>query len=267
MRQILLHPGFHKTGTSSMQHYLWLNREALSPFFDLRLMRHFKPVVRLAGTYARSKNPLHLLDMVGLLDAAFTEFPVRDDRDLLISAEGLSGHLPGTPNVKDYSAVPVLMTYLVGYLAERFPDAQVKVLFTTRNAYDWHFSAYRHHLRGQRLKMDFAEFEETYRQAADMEKVISEVAKVLAPLPVLFMPMSDALRHPQGPGAALVEQMTVPAEVRANLTMVGKGNEGPDDALWGQFLKLNRSGLTDAAITEQKNALAQAADLGGWKAL
>ena len=267
MRQILLHPGFHKTGTSSMQHFLWLNREALAPFFDLHMMRYFKPVVRLAGTFSRSKNPLHLIDMAGLLDESFDEFPVQGDRDLVMSAEGLSGHLPGTQNIKDYSATPVLMTYLAGYLTEKFPDAQVTVLFTTRNAYDWLFSAYRQHLRGQRLTMDFSEFEETYREAANFDAIISEVATSLAPLPVLSMPMSDALRHPRGPGAALADQLNVPESVRANLVPVGKGNEGANDALWEQFLKLNRSKLTDVAVTEQKNALAHAADLGGWKAL
>ena len=249
-----------------MQHFLWLNREALEPYFELRMMRHFKPVVRLAGTFSRKKNPLHLLDMVGLLDESFDEFPVRNDRDLLMSAEGLCGHLPGANDVTDYSATPILMTYLAGYLVERFPDAQVKVLLTTRNAYDWLFSAYRQHLRGHRMIMDFSEFEETFREAANMYAIISEVAEVLAPLPVMFMPMSDALRHPLGPGAALVDQMNVPEEVRASLTPVGKGNEGPSDALWQQFLKMNRADNTDTALTNRKNNLADAAGLGGWKA-
>lgn len=250
-----------------MQHFLWANREALEPYFELRLMRHFKPVVRLAGMFSRRKNPLQLVDMVGLLDESFEATPLHNDRDLLISSEGLCGHMPGSNNVNDYSAVPILMTYLAGYLAERFPDAQVKILFTTRNSYDWLYSAYRHQLRGQRLTMEFAEFEAKFRDAAHFEKVITEVATVLAPLPVMFMPMSDALRHPLGPGAALVDQMNVPEDVRARLIPVGKGNEGPSDALCAQFLKLNRSNLSDGANAEAKNALALAANLGGWRSL
>ena len=265
MRQILLHPGFHKTGTSSMQHFLWVNREALEPYFDLRMLRHMKPVVKLANTYSRRGNPLDLVDMVGLLDTMFDEFPVRDVRDLLISSEGLSGHLPGWPNVKDYGAVPTLMTYLTGYLADRFPDAQVKLLFTTRSGHDWLYSAYRHHLKGQRMTLNFEEFQATFGKAADLQAIITEVAEVLAPLPVMFMPMSDALRHPLGPGAALVDQMNVPQAVRDNLEPVGKGNEGPDDALWAEFLKLNKSNLPDAPVKDQKIALAKAAALGGWK--
>lgn len=267
MRQILLHPGFHKTGTSSMQHFLWANRDALEPYFEVRLMRHFKPVVRLAGMFSRRKNPLQLLDMVPLLDECFAELPLRCDRDLLLSAEGLCGHLPGTHDIHDYSAVPILMTYLAGYLLERFPDAQVKLLFTTRNSYDWLFSTCKHQLRAQRLRLDFTEFEAEYKDAAQLDKVVRKVAKALAPLPVTTMPMSEALRHPLGPGAALVDQMEVPDLVRSSLIPVGKGNEGPSDALWAQFLSINRSSLSDAAAAEAKNALAKTADLGGWRPL
>jgi hypothetical protein len=91
---------------------LWINREALEPYFDLRMLRHLKPVVQLCTLFSRKQNPLTLVDMMDLLDEVFAEFPVRDDRDLLISCEGLAGHLPGWPNVRDYSAVPTLWPIL-----------------------------------------------------------------------------------------------------------------------------------------------------------
>jgi len=201
MRQILLHSGFHKTATSSMQHFLWLNRETLEPYFDLRMFRHMKPVVRLAAMYSRTRNPLDLVDMVGLLDDVFDEFPVREDRDLLISCEGLSGHFPAAQQVKDYSAVPVLMTYVAGYLVEKFPDAQVKLIFTTRQEDSWLYSVYRHHLRAHRMTLDYKSFAATFKSAARLDAVIREVAEILAPLPVMFLPMEDAVQHPLGPGA------------------------------------------------------------------
>lgn len=267
MRHILLHPGFHKTGTSSMQHFLWLNRKTLAPFFDLRMLRHLKPVVRLTGTYTRSKNALHLLDMVGLLDAAFGEFPVHNDRDLVISAEGLVGHLPGSQGVADYGAAPVLLTYITGYLADRFPTAEIKILFTTRDRDDWLFSTYKQHLRGQRLTLDFAAFTAKFQTAGDLKSIIAKVAKSLDGITIMDLAMADAQQHPLGPGAAVVDLMTVPATVRANLTPVGIGHAGPDQALWEQFLALNRSSLDDHAVADRKNALAQSADLGGWKPL
>ncbi len=266
MRQILLHPGFHKTGTSSIQHFLWVNREALEPYFDLRMFRHRKPVVRLASLFSRTHSPLDLVDMVGLLDDVFDEFPVRDDRDLLISCEGLAGQLPGSPQVQDYEATQILMTYVTGYLATKFPDAQVKLIFTTRDADDWLFSCYRHHLRGHRMTLDYKSYAAAFRSASNLMAVVTQAAEGIAPVPVLFVPFEDAIRHPMGPGAVLVDQMSVPDNVRAGLTPVGIGNKGPDEELWTKFLTLNRSNLPDRVIANQKNELAEAANLGGWKA-
>lgn len=266
MRQILLHPGFHKTGTSSIQHYLWLNRETLAPYFDLRMFRHMKSVVRAAALFSRTQSPLDLVDMVGLLDAVFEEHPVSPDKDLLISCEGLGGQLPGSPNVKDYGAMPTLITYLCGYLAERFPDAQVKIIFTTRGADDWLYSAYRQHLRGQRLTLDYKAFSARYQSAAQFDPIMSQVALAVEPLPVMQLPMEQAVLHPLGPGAMIVEQMNVPAALRASLLPVGRGNKGPGEKLWQEFLRTNRADYSDQIVAERKMVLAKAASLGGWKA-
>lgn len=264
MRQIILHPGFHKTGTSAMQHFLWHNRDALAPYLDLRMFRHFKPVAASCAKYSATSDPLDLLDLVAQLDEAFLLFPTNDARDLLISCKGFCGHLPCNPSVQDYSAVPVLMTYLAGYLSERFPDAQVNVMFTTRDAEEWLFSMYRQQLRSHRLMDDFDTFVQTYTGAADLMKVVTDVAGALDPLPVMVLPIEDATRHPLGPGAALVDQMSVPAAVRKQLHPVGRDNEGPDPSIWQMYLELNRSAHPDRHVAAPKKAIAEAAGLGGW---
>ncbi len=265
MRQILLHPGFHKTGTSAIQHFLWHNREALAPSFDLRMFRHMKPVAATCTRYSATQDPLDLIDLVSQLDESFLLFPTSKSKDMLISCKGFCGHLPCNPMVPDYSAAPVLLTYLAGYLSDRFPDAQVKVLFTTRDPQDWLFSMYRQQLKSHRLTDDFDTFAKTYANAADLNTVIGQVAAALDPLPVMFMPLEDMLRHPLGPGAAVVDQMDVPLDVRQNLHPVGRDGEGPDQAIWQMYLDLNRSGHPDSHIASQKKAIEQAAGLGGWK--
>lgn len=265
MRQILLHPGFHKTGTSSVQHFLWHNREKLTPYFDLRMFRHMKSVAATCAKYSASLDPLDLLDLVPQLDESFTLFPANKNRDMLVSCKGFCGHLPCNSAVKDYRSVPVLITYLAGYLAERFPDAQVKILFTTRNAQDWLFSMYRQQLKAHRLAEDFATFSKLYAAAADLNAVINDVAVALTPLPVMYMPLEDMIRHPLGPGAAVVDQMSVPAAVKQTLEPVGIGNAGPDEAIWKHYLELNRSHQPDQRVASQKNEMADAAGIGGWK--
>lgn len=265
MRQILLHPGFHKTGTSSIQHFLWFNREALAPHLSLLMLRHMKPVVKDCRRFSRGQNPMDLVDLVAHLDDAISENPPHPDRHVIVSCEGLSGHLPGWPGVPDYSAVPALAGYLAGYFSETFPTADLRVVFTTRKAEDWLFSAYRHHLMGQRLTLDFADFARATDGATAQKRIAAETAEAVAPLPVETLDLQEALQHPLGPGAALVSLLPLPSGSLAATTPVGHSNAGPAKELWMRFLDLNRSDLPDGIVKAKKRALAERAGLGGWR--
>lgn len=265
MQQILLHPGFHRTGTSSIQHMLWMNRDLLAPHLTVRLTRHFKPLGQACARFAVSRNPLDLTDLIGALDQGFAEHPVPRNRDLVISSETLCGDMPGLHGITDYSAAPALVAYVTGYLQDRFPDATVRVILTTRGKQDWLFSAYRHALRRARLRLTADEFAETYAQAADFDTIVADVAEAIAPLETLYLPLDHALTNSAGPGAALLDQMPLPDDLRANLVPVGIGAAGAAPHLWGQFLALNRSDQPDEAVRAQKETLAEAAKLGHWQ--
>ena len=248
-----------------MQHFLWWNRDDLAPYFSLMMLRHLKPVVKECTRFSKSLNPVDLVDFVTQLDAAFSEHQPDPTKDLLISCEGLCGHLPGWPNVESYAAVPTLMTFLVGYLCERFPDAQVRVVLTTREPESWLFSAWRHHLRGHRLTEDYAAFAARLRPAADLDDMVEEVRDALAPLPVIALPLETSQHDLQGPGGALINLMNVPDWVRGDLEPVGAGNTGPEEDMYQQFLDLNRSNLSDDEVQARKSGMAEAVALGGWK--
>ncbi|MBI1417583.1 MAG: hypothetical protein GC146_10215 [Limimaricola sp.] len=268
-RQILLHAGFHKTGTSSMQHFLWANRERLAPEADVLLLRHLQPVAKLCMGYARQRNPLLLADLAPALDTVLAEHPPGAGRHLVLSCEGLSGHLPGWPGVADYSAAPETIGFIAGWLAARFPHAELSVVLTTRDAEGWLYSAYRHHLLGQRLTLDWSDFATRMQGAADLIAAAVAIAEAVAETApaaqVLTLPLEDAIRHPLGPGGALIEGLALSAPLRASLRAVGHGNRGPDKALWSQFLALNRRAMPDSALAKAKRDLAEAAGLGGWR--
>ena len=264
MTRILLHPGFHKTGTSSIQHFLWSNRQALAPHLAIVLLRHLKPVVRMACRFSRFQNPLDLIDLVPALNQAMLEAAIRPGQDIVISCEGLLGHLPGWPGVAAYDAAPALIACYVGYLMDRYPDADLRIVMTTRDAPDWLFSAYRHHLKGQRLTLTASEFAADHAGAADLDGAADAIAAAVD-VPVLTLSLSDMRDHPGGPGGAICDLMNLPDSTRAALKPVGKGNAGPDEQLWQQFLELNRSNLADRAVQTEKARLAQVTDLGGWR--
>ncbi|MEL6641875.1 MAG: hypothetical protein AAFP98_11275 [Pseudomonadota bacterium] len=265
MRQILLHPGFHRTGTSSIQHFLWLNRDALAPYLTVRLTRHFKPLAQKCNRYAHSQNPLDLTDLLSALDQGFAENPVSSDRDLIISCESFCGDIPGHHEISDYSAAPALITYIAAYLEERFPKAKVRVLMTTRAPDAWVSSTYRHVLRRSRLTQTEAEFATAFANAAQLEEVVSQIAKAIAPIETLYLPLELAQTADMGPGAAVLDQLNLPAEIWADLKPVGIGAQGPAPHIWGQFLAMNRSDRSDAEISQLKEQMAEAVKLGHWR--
>ncbi len=265
MTDILLHPGFHKTGTSSIQHFLWVNRNALSGHIALIMLRHLKPVVRMTCRFSRHSNPIDLLDVVPAMDAALKEAALRPGQGLIVSCEGLLGHLPGWPGVATYAAAPTLVNYLTGYFQDRYPDAHLRIILTTRDADSWLFSAYRHHLRGQRMTLSPAEFATRYAAAADLNAAVAQIAAAVKDIPIITLSLDDMHDHPLGPGGAICDLLDLPKTVSAALAPVGQGNAGPDEGLWQQFLDLNRSQLIDRTVQDEKVRLAQATDLGGWR--
>ena len=267
MRRILLHPGFHKTGTSSIQHFLWANRAALAPALRPVMLRHLKPVNRACCRYSRSLNPVELIDIAADMDAALAAAEVDAKCDILVSCEGLAGHLPGFPKVADYEAATLSIGTVAAFLQDRFPDAALQILLTTRDPDGWLWSAWRHHLQGRRMTEGFDAFAARIRPAADLDAMAARIAEAVAPLPVATLPLAEAKAHPQGPGGALLARAGLGPAVIARLDAVGVANAGPDDAVWEEFLTLNRSRLSDAAVKARKEALIKAHKLGGWRRL
>ncbi len=99
-RRILLHPGFHKTGTSSMQHFLWVNRAALAPHAHVMLLRHVQAVAKACMYFSTTLNPLALTDLVELMDAALAAHPPGEGQDIVLSCEGFRAICRAGPRLK-----------------------------------------------------------------------------------------------------------------------------------------------------------------------
>lgn len=264
MPKVLLHPGLHKTGTSSAQHLLWKNRAALLPHVEIYQIRHFAAAAEPAHRFSKTADPLELLDLAALFDDVFQGIGPREGRHVLITHEGLSGHMPGWPGVADYGAVPVLYAYYAEYLAERFPHHELELVVTTRRAEDWIWSAYRHQLQAHRLTLDFDAFREAVAAAADFDALLGRLRRTLGDVPVHAAALEDTTALTFGPGEALLSCLDLPAEVMAGLTPVPPANAGPDPALVDQLLALHRSDLPDAAVASRRAEMLAKAGVGGW---
>lgn len=228
------------------------------------MLRHLKPVVKRCQSFSATQNPLILAELVETMDEALALGPPQPGADLLISSEGLSGHCPGWPGIDSYDAAPVTAAFLAGYLAERYPSAEISLVYTTRAAEAWAHSAWRHHLAGYRLKADWPEFRDRL-SAVDLEAVVTGIAQELAPLPVYALSLEEAQAHPLGPGGAILELAELPEEIWARLRPVPPANSGPSESLAAELRALNLSRLTDAEVQARKAALLRAAGVGGWQ--
>ena len=108
-RRIIIHAGFHKTGTTTIQATLRENRVALKKQIALRLRWHMKDIVTAARGYSIDLDPLTLVKLQSRFGGMVNELPGMPRRTLIISAEELSGHLPGRGGLADYGAAPVLL--------------------------------------------------------------------------------------------------------------------------------------------------------------
>lgn len=258
-RRILLHPGFHKTGTSSVQHFLWHNRRRLAPEARIYLLRHLRPAADAAMRHSRKRGAADLAVMVEALCEMLADAP--RDRHLILSCEGLSGHVPGWPDVDDYAAAAEILPVVAEVLRESLPGHALHVVLTTRASGAWLNSVWRHLLIGTRLRLDWSAFAARYASAADLDGAAARIAAALGTVPVEILPLEEAQVHPLGPGGALVARLGIDP---TGLVPVGHGNRGPDQTLAAELLALNRSWRSAAAIKARKQALCAERGVGGW---
>jgi hypothetical protein len=177
-------------------------------------------------------------------------------RTLLLSAEELSGHMPGRGPLADYSAAPVLM-YLMWQRAQAaFPKTPVAFCFATRNAGDWQRSAWAEHVKSSGMTLDFAGFCSAYPAAPDLAAVIREITRRV-PAPVHAYALEDCAALPLGPADPVLDLCAIPDDLRATLVPSAPQNMRLDADTLAALLEINRAHRD----TDTRNA-AKAALLG-----
>lgn len=216
-RRILLHPGFPATGGDSIRRFLWANQAALAPSQSLVLQRALEPAAARARTFSQGLNPLVLAELVEVMDAILSAADLRPGTDLILSADGLTGQVPGRHGVADHSAAPVIATFLAGYLTERFPDAELALICTTRAAPDWQAAV----LAQRAERRD--QLDRAVLGAVDLTRDLATLAQALDPVAVYALAHEEAQAHPLGIGGAFLELADLPAGLRTSLQPVDVG--------------------------------------------
>ena len=168
--KVLIHPGFHKTGTTTFQRSLAANRALLQGRLrfllpeDLRDLGH--AIKRWSANPAIDNSPR----IRALWRAHLQPFADRPDIPLLLSSEALCGQIPGRKGIWAYDRALEVLPVLVEDIPSILPDAEITVLFGTREPESWMKSVFWQNLRSNRIVEDYAAFRETLLSGAQLDQ-------------------------------------------------------------------------------------------------
>ncbi|MEM8774598.1 MAG: hypothetical protein AAGF53_06165 [Pseudomonadota bacterium] len=247
--RITIHPGFHKTGTSSLQKGLVALSEPLAPHLRFALLPDMLELVRAARRFSRSPSAQHLNTFGKHMATWIAKQDQNDPRPLVISAEDLSGHTPGKFEITDYSAAPKLMQAAVSALRVANPKVDIDVWFTTRDPEPWLRSVYYQLLRATRMTDGLNCFAKAHQKAAALDRVVEQTEDLLGNVATTGATRLEVLEDtPLGPLGALLERLGIDD---TELPPIQAQNVQPTTAA-KELLALNRSNLSDEELAAAK---------------
>lgn len=253
-RRIILHAGFHKTGTSSIQATLRENRVALKKHAALRLGWHMSELISAARGYSTWRDPLTLIKVQDRFETLMNGVPGMPRRTLIISAEELAGHLPGRGELADYSAAPVLLYAFWEIMIKRYPAAEILLYLSTRAPDAWLKSAHWEHVKASNMTMDVDAFRDRYHAAANLDGMVAEIASRV-PCPVHHAALEDCRDLPLGPADPLLDLCDLPLSLRAELVAPPPANTALGDDVLKAMIEANKANPTPDARNAAKAAI------------
>ncbi len=263
MTRVIVHAGFHKTGTSSLQHYLRANRRALKEHVKIYLKADFATAGDLGRVYGLKPYPWRRRRFATAFRSFLENIP--DGEVVFLSWEGFSGVMPGhrraiTGQIGTYTraAIPLARS-ITGELRRRFgPDTRVEFLYTLRREDPWIRSVYGHLVRSIRITDDLEGFRDSFRQTPDLEKEAARIARALRPVPVHTAWLEDIGTRREGLASVLCDLIDLPADVRAALPRAEAVNAGLSQEAEAAFLRLNREVDDPQTLKREKDRIAKA---------
>ncbi len=250
--RLIVHAGFHKTGTTSVQKMLRKNKRKLS--HDLRLFTRPQmiPVCEAARAYSIQRSPMDLALLAYEWAQFLQSLPPDDPRPVLVSSEDLSGHMPGRHGLTGYDAAPALMKCLVDTAKECFQAPDITLFFSTRAPVAWVRSCYAHHLRSTRITESRTEYEQHALPRGDLIHYVRAVRAAVPGIAVHHAALEATTKRRLGPLSPLLDLADVPSERRRKLIVVPPANVARKEGILQKLLHLNQSDLTDDALSTAK---------------
>lgn len=258
--KIIVHAGFHKTGTKSVQLALEENASLLAPYLRCFLRSDVRKLIPHARQFSQSRAATDLKSFGKHCHLFFEGMDQSDPRPIVISAEDLSGLMPGRGGVKTYGAVPDLMAEIERVVASVFEGMiELDILLSTRQRDSWLASLWWQNLRSRRIDLDLKAHSALFSEAADLQSIVTQTQQALSFGKVHSAALEDSKSAPEGPATVVFDLAGLNPETRSLLAIGGVQNARPKNGIEDVFLALNRSSFSDGTVSATKKALLRAA--------
>lgn len=256
--RILLHGGLHKTGSSSVQAALRAHAPHLAPDWQILLAegRAARKMQEAARLMSRGPDLARRRLFRRLFSLWLAEIDLSEGQGLVVSCEDLAGHMPGHPGITAYEAAPRLAVVALRALRDRWPEAEIWLVYGTRAPEAWLRSVYWQQARHPHLTDDYDSFASALRGASDFTALLARIGQETGQ-PVIAAPLERHGPRRLGPVEALYDLMGLPEDRRAALSPVPRANAGGSPDLAARLVALNRQGLPPEALAMAKQALLQ----------
>lgn len=255
-KQIVIHGGFHKTGTTSVQSMLRENAELLEPHLQVFLKEGFQDLTAKARAFSIDPREKTLAQVAKSAAGFFAGLKVDDPRPILMASEDLGGHMPGRHGLECYDSAGLVMRCIsVSAYAIFGEETDVTFYFSTRDRDTWLRSTWWQNLRSTRLTLDYDDYVKRFDNALTLDDVLGDIATDVAPAKVVSRRLEDIGNAPLGPLDAVLDLFDLPELDHDELTALPPENVQPDVGIDQVFLALNRSKLPDKSIQDAKRRI------------
>lgn len=256
MTRVIVHAGFHKTGTTSLQQFLEINAAALAPYVRVIM----KPQMEDVASCARDCSDASFFGLNTIKRAAFRRrfadllmrTSLESGQTLLISCEALVGRMPGRENVTAFDTAAGLAKDMVTVAEKHFNDLDLTLLYTTRTQDSWMQSAYSHLLHQSKFTMSEVEFTERFHRAGDLDAIVARIADAITPMTPITSQLEATASEPFGPASALLQLLDLPSEVVTDLEPAKHLNQQLDTFEKSKLQDYNAQDITDTELSQIK---------------
>jgi len=235
-RHLVLHVGFRKVGTTTVQETLRLNGGKFTDRIAIHARDHLTETWRNeVFKYSRSRTRWRLWRIERAIRRTFEGLERYSDRDVIVSDENLIG---SRLFQRDGSSIFQWASEIIP-LAEKYSSRKMTVVFYRREYSRWIRSCYNQEVVNNRLELDYDEWLRGLPSDLDWESGLRMIMGAIRS-PVVVFDLEKQAQQPLPLGHELFDVLGLDSDSLRALDSPSRQNESPTPAMLETILAINR---------------------------